>query len=237
MIFYRKLQPFQAITFDLDDTLYNNAVHMPVTEQAFNAYLHECYPETKSLNREAWRVARTRVLASNPQLKHDMSLLRQQVLQHIFQSLGYQAKSLQSAVNDSYERFYFYRSNLKVEENIHSLLANLAEKWPLVAITNGNVNVEQIGLQPYFQHVFKASIHLPMKPDSALFKASKDALKLPAKQILHVGDSLQNDVYGALKSGFQSAWYAHDRTMILNTEQTFLLPTLQLCSLDELLSL
>jgi putative hydrolase of the HAD superfamily len=74
-----------------------------------------------------------------------------------------------------------------------------------------------------------------MKPHPAMFEATQCALNLAANKILHVGDNLHNDVLGAIKAGFQSAWYAHDRAMMVKEESMFLLPNVQLNELTELL--
>jgi FMN hydrolase / 5-amino-6-(5-phospho-D-ribitylamino)uracil phosphatase len=235
MIFYRKILPFQAITFDLDDTLYDNSAHMPNAELAFLSDLNQNFLVTKNITKNDWLAYRDKVLNKFPQLKHDMGELRRQILRYLFQSEGLTVEALQTAVEDCFTRFYFHRSNFTVEDNIHSLLQALNERYPLVAITNGNVDLKQIGLAPYFQHTFKANLHQPMKPHSAMFDASRDALGMDAARILHVGDNLHNDVLGAIKAGFQSAWYAHDRRMAINKELLFLLPQLQLNNLSELL--
>ena len=235
MIFYKKIKPFQAITFDLDDTLYDNNSHMPVAEAAFLKDLHRQYPSTCDLDPDDWRHYKQTALQLNPDLKNDMGELRRHILNSVFSTLGYKGLQLKDSVNHSFESFYFHRSNFKINENIHSLLIQLAQRYPLVAITNGNVNLEQIGLAPYFVHIFKANMAQPMKPHKAMFDASKSLLNLQAGQILHVGDNLQNDVFGAIKAGFQSAWYAHDRNMNLNKELMFLVPNIQLHKLDELL--
>jgi putative hydrolase of the HAD superfamily len=236
MIFYRKIRPFQAITFDLDDTLYDNNVHMPAAESAFKAELHQAFPETTNIAKNEWHQYRVNAISIQPQLKNDMGELRKHILRQLFQSLGFSGSKLRGAVEHSFARFYFHRSNFRVEDNIHSLLKTLAARYPLVAITNGNVNLEQIGLAPYFSHIFKANLQLPMKPHGAMFEASQRALNLTANRILHVGDNLHNDVLGAIKAGFQSAWYAHDRAMLVREESLFLLPHVQLNSLTELLN-
>ena len=235
MIFYKKVCPFQAITFDLDDTLYDNNVHMPVAESAFMAELHQAFPETTNIAKSEWRQYRVNALNLQPQLKNDMGELRKHILRQLFESLGLSGSALSAAIEHSFARFYFHRSNFKVEDNIHSLLKSLAERYPLVAITNGNVNLEQIGLSPYFKHTFKAHLDQPMKPHGAMFEATQCALNLAANRILHVGDNLHNDVLGAIKAGFQSAWYAHDRAMMVKEESMFLLPNVQLNKLTELL--
>ena len=237
MIFYRKIKKFQALSFDLDDTLYDNHSHMPVAEAAFLQELHKQFAATQTLTASTWQAHKHEVLANNPLLKNDMGELRRQVLARVFTALGFQGRSLQQAIDFSFDCFYFHRSNFSVNENIHSLLKKLAQRYPLVALTNGNVNLQQIGLAPYFTQVFKASLSLPMKPHQAMFNACKAALNLDAEQILHVGDNLHNDVYGALRAGMQSAWYAYDRGMHIKKEPSFLLPNIQLHTLEELLQL
>lgn len=235
MIFYRKIQPFQALTFDLDDTLYNNNLHMHIAEVAFLSDLRHAFPSTQHIEKSDWRKYRESALNKAPQLKNDMGELRKQILSLLFQSIGISGAKLQAAIDYSFARFYYHRSNFKVEENIHSLLKMLAERYPLVAITNGNVNLEQIGLAQYFSHIFKASLTQPMKPHQAMFEACKQSLGIDSDRVLHVGDSLHNDVFGAIRAGFQSAWYAHDRTMLIKEESIFLLPHVQLVKLHELL--
>jgi putative hydrolase of the HAD superfamily len=44
------------------------------------------------------------------------------------------------------ENFAKWRSRIDVPQETHDTLAKLAEKWPLVAITNGNAQPELFGL-------------------------------------------------------------------------------------------
>ena len=235
MIYYRQLHPFEAISFDLDDTLYDNSQHMPVAEAAFLHELQQRYPATAQLARHDWQNHRRASLQTRPQLSNDMGRLRRDILQRVFTSLGFEAEALKRAVDEGYACYYYHRSNLQVEENIHSLLAKLTERYKLVAITNGNVDLKQIGLADYFSHIFKAHVAMPMKPHQAMFDACQSALNIAPQRILHVGDNLHNDIYGAMRAGFQSGWYAHDRHMQINKEPMFLLPNVQLHQLDELL--
>lgn len=223
------------MTFDLDDTLYDNNQHMPIAEACFLKDLHRLYPTTQSLDKNHWRHIRHTVLQQQPALCNDMGELRRQILRKVFEHSGFIGSQLEEAVASTFECFYFHRSNFSVEKNVHSLLDTLAERYPLAAITNGNVNLEQIGLAPYFKHVFKANLHAPMKPHNSMFMQCQSALDIDFNSILHVGDNLYNDIFGAISAGFQSAWYAHDRPMDLHQESMFLLPHVQINNLHELL--
>ena len=116
-------------------------------------------------------------------------------------------------------------------------MSSLAEKVPLVAITNGNVNLSQIGIDELFQLSLHAKENQPMKPHPCMFEKAAAHLNLPSKHILHVGDNLEKDIMGANQVGFQTAWYACNRSMNLAAEPVSTLPHVQLSSLEELLDL
>lgn len=234
MIFYRKIDKIQAISFDLDDTLYDNHPFIVEAEIQLRRFLHDSFPLTQNCDKDFWFKIKNQVLKQQPELKLDMGQLRRHTLHGGLSQVGYQGDQLAEAVDLCFRHFYFHRSNFTVDKTICSLLYELSQQVPLVAITNGNVNLQQIGISQYFQHSLHANIKQPMKPHSAMFALACDYLNLPPRQILHVGDSLVNDVYGAHKAGLRTAWYAHNRTMHLNSELTTLLPDIILHSLDEL---
>ena len=50
------------------------------------------------------------------------------------------------------------------------------------------------------------------KPAPEIFQAAAEALQLPASEILHVGDSENEDHHGARTAGFQSRWLCRGST-------------------------
>ena len=237
MIYYKKLAPIQAITFDLDDTLYENTSVIVEAERSLINFMQQRYPVTKQLNKAFWRTQQKTQLLANPLLKNDMGELRRLSLASGFMELGLSGNQLNVATTLCFEHFYFQRSNFTLNKNMHFLLKTLSNRLPLVAITNGNVDLQQIGLNEYFSGCFKAHLKLPMKPDTAMFDAAQAHLKIPHGNILHVGDNLQKDIYGALRAGYQTAWYAEDRSMNIRSETAQLLPHVQLSRLTQLLDL
>lgn len=237
MIFYRRLGAIEAMSFDLDDTLYDNHPMMISAEKKLLAFLYEKHPQTEYLDVLGWRAIKMAHLQSHPMLASDMGELRRRTLHTGLHSIGLSGPELDTAVASAFDFFYFARSDFKIEQNIHSLLAQLADKMPLVAITNGNVNLQQIGIAEYFEHAFKASVTMPMKPHKTMFNKSAESLNLATENILHVGDSLEKDVMGGINAGFQAAWYACNRKMTLSIEPASVLPHVQLESLNELLEL
>ncbi len=236
MIFYRPLSPVKAITFDLDDTLYDNGPIIRAAEEALDLHLETHHPQTAELQRQDWLKIKKKLISDNPALASDMGELR---MQSLLTALADELPSdqLEDAARACFDLFYHKRSDFELDKNIHSCLQKLSKIVPLVAITNGNVDPEQIGIADYFQHFFHANVSLPMKPAPALFEAAIVHLGIRAGEILHVGDNLVKDIQGALDAGMQTAWYAHNRGMIMREEKATLLPHVELANLDELLFL
>jgi HAD superfamily hydrolase (TIGR01549 family) len=95
-----------------------------------------------------------------------------------------------------------------------ALVTALAErKIPVIAITNTarrgstwrDYLRDQVGLQ--FRHVISSCDCGAAKPDSAIFWEAARRTGLAPRKILHVGDSWELDVEGALRAGFGAMLY------------------------------
>lgn len=237
MIFYKRLAAIKAMTFDLDDTFYDNHPYIRKAEQQLFDYLFQRYPALADLGVDGWRAARQQVLSDAPILKHDMIRLRKQVLECLFKTITMSPDEIPEAVQAAFDFFYDKRSNFTVNPEYQQLLNWLSQRIPLVAITNGNVDLERIGIAQYFVTSLHASVEQPMKPHPKMFKLAQEELNIPENNILHIGDNLRKDVAGAIQAGFQAAWYAENRKMDLSTEKATLLPHVRLDNLQQLRSL
>ncbi|EWH09100.1 HAD family hydrolase [Catenovulum agarivorans DS-2] len=230
MQIYRRLQPIKAISFDLDDTLYNNVPVIRHAEKKLLEFVNQQlsgagYP---SLDNAQWLAHKHAFSQRNLQLAHDVSALRQAFLLQFFTQHGI-PKPKESA-QQAYQLFFQYRNNINVSESIVAQLIALKPHYPLIAITNGNAEPDLIGLSGIFDLVLRPRNHLRMKPAADLFVEASRLLTLKAQQILHVGDSEITDVAGAIRSGCQSVWF--------NPEQRHFsgptLPDAQVSSIEQL---
>ena len=103
--------------------------------------------------------------------------------------------------------FVRLRSDLEVPKAIHAVLAALAGKYPLVAISNGNVDTRAIGLDGYFSGIYHAGNGIRQKPALDMFALACDKLAIKPADLLHVGDCGRADILGAAAAGCQSAWF------------------------------
>ncbi|WP_421242653.1 HAD-IA family hydrolase [Aeromonas enteropelogenes] len=231
MHFYRRWQPVAAISFDLDDTLYDNGPAIERAEQWMLAHLRTEYLATAMLDKSRWLELKRNLLLEQPALRHDVSLARRHGIQAALIAGGMAETKAAQEAESVFAAFLAERSRIEVSASTHALLAHLAERYPLAVITNGNLDLAQAELADYFTLVCKAGEGARMKPAPDMFRQVQESLGLAPEQILHVGDHPETDVLGARLHGFRAAW--------LNERQQpwwqlKLLPDVELATLDEL---
>jgi FMN hydrolase / 5-amino-6-(5-phospho-D-ribitylamino)uracil phosphatase len=236
MRFNRRLTPFKAISFDLDDTLYSNFPVMMATDAKMVAYFAEHFGNKldSEYDYHFWFAFRDQALILNPQLTHDIGELRLQSYYLGIQSLGFSSANAMKMAEQALSYFVEQRSNFTVPQSVHQLLTNLRKHWPIIAISNGNVDTKAIGIRHYFDAIYHAGLHkdqnLKQKPDVDMFNRACQRFNLQPEQLLHVGDCGENDVLGAIRFGCQTAWVS---TYDVGKPLT-LLPTIELTDVAEL---
>lgn len=234
MKFYRPLRPFKAISFDLDDTLYDNHPIIIKAEADFLVYLRTTYQQLAELDARKWGLYRDLLVKENPALQHDVSLWRKEVIQRIMVVYGIAMVNAIKYADSALQVFLQLRSDFTVPEKSIKLLQQLALHYPVIALTNGNVNVEQIGLHDKFKFVIKAGNGLRSKPHLDMFQQAASKLDIKVEDILHVGDHLISDVYGAQNNKAQAVWFNPNHTKL---DRATLLPTLEMTDLQDLLTI
>ena len=72
MRFYRPLSPVRAMTFDLDDTLYDNRPVMDKTEEEVIAFIRQYDPRFRDLPADYINVFRDRIRRQQPEIFHEV---------------------------------------------------------------------------------------------------------------------------------------------------------------------
>lgn len=240
MKFYRRIAPVSAISFDLDDTLYENHPVMVSVEDKMIAYFERQFSTGKTpekplnqLDYHYWYKYRQQVLKANAQLIHDVTALRLESYFLGIKALGVASNVAREEAQKALAYFIEHRSHFSVPQNIHQLLAKLSAKCPLLAITNGNVDTQKIGIDSYFTHIFHAGNGFKKKPADDMFSAACEQLNIQPKQLLHIGDCGHADILGALQAGCQTAWFPQYKI----GKPLSVLPHIELLDLAELESL
>ena len=156
MRFYRPLGRISALTFDLDDTLYDNRPVILRTEREALTFVQNYHPALRSFQNEDLQRLRQAVREAEPEIYHDVTRWRFRSIEQAMLDAGLSAEEASAGAHAAMINFAKWRSRIDVPQQTHDTLKQLAKKWPLVAITNGNAQPELFGLGDYFEFVLRA---------------------------------------------------------------------------------
>lgn len=215
------MQQIKGIIFDYGGTIDTNSLHW--SEVLWEGYRNVGIPVNKEEFRTSYVFAE-RALARHPYIKpeHDfLDLLTIKcnletsdlVAREVWQTSDEERKGKSDAVAK-----YCYDYVLRVLKVSRPIIARLAERYPLVLVSNfyGNIEtiLEDFHLQ-YFRHIVESAVVGVRKPDPQIFQLGVDALRkttgkteeeLPASDIVVIGDSFSKDIVPANKIGCQTVW-------------------------------
>ncbi|WP_409158670.1 5-amino-6-(5-phospho-D-ribitylamino)uracil phosphatase YigB [Pectobacterium sp. B2J-2] len=237
MHFYRSLGPIRAITFDLDDTLYDNAEVIRRTGQESIRFLQQYHPALCDFQADDFQNLRQTLLEREPDIYHDVTEWRRRAAELAMLERGLSAAEAKDGANAAMENFAYWRSQITITEETHQTLAALAEKVPLAAITNGNAEPHRFGLDRYFSFILRAGPHGRAKPFDDMYHLAAEKLNLPLHAILHVGDDLTTDVAGSIRCGMQACWINLREGSLTQIADARLLPHIEISRLASLSAL
>ena len=202
------LKIIKAITLDLDDTLWPVWPAIQRAEKALGAFLNQHAPKTAALfaDPSVRNDIRSHIMQTQPGISHDLSAVRLQTIRVALNRTNENALLAEAG----FEVFYAERNRVDLFHDAIVSLEFLSARFPVVALSNGNADIERIGLKPYFRANINAQAFGLAKPDARIFHAAASAVDVSAAQVLHVGDDASLDVLGALNAGMQTAWLNRD---------------------------
>lgn len=193
----------RAITFDLDDTLWAIGPVIHRAEAELWSWLSENYPVIVQNYTAAGVLALRQQLSDEyPERSHDFRYLRKQALVRVALDCGYG----EEMVDPAFDVFDAARNSVDFYPDVFPALQQLSEDFSLVAVTNGNANLQTIGIDHLFRDVITAVGAGSAKPHRAIFDAAINRTGAAAAEILHVGDHPELDIDGARNAGMRTAW-------------------------------
>ncbi len=188
---------------DLDNTLWDV---FPALERAeANSYqlLELRYPRiTQMFSKEAVLALRSQIYEARPDIRSNITLVRTLVFAELLRAAGYR----ESDADYLMQKFSVDRNRVEFYPDAMPALQVLAANYPIVALSDGNADLRQIGIDDLFTaSVFAADVgHMKPHPDGFI-KACELAGASPAAT-LHIGDHPEYDIAGARNAGLQTMW-------------------------------
>ena len=194
----------KAIGLDLDDTLWPIWPTIERAELQLQQWLAQRAPLTASVfsNPASRQELREHVVRSRPDIGHDMSALRLEIIRLGLERSGEDTDHATPA----FEVFFEHRMRVNLFEDALPALEFLASRFPIVAISNGNADVERVGIGAHFKASLSAHLFGIAKPDVRIFQAAALAVGVRPDEVLHIGDDAELDVLGGLNAGMQTVW-------------------------------
>jgi putative hydrolase of the HAD superfamily len=226
-----EISRIQAITLDLDDTLWPIWPTIAEAELRLQAWLGAQAPATAALfsDPQQRHGLREQVAAAWPHRHHDLSFVREEMIRLGLLACGEDP----GLAGPAFDVFFTARQEVRLFDDSLVALQRLSARWPLLALSNGNANVDLVGIGAYFCASVSARDVGAAKPDARIFLAAAQRLQVPPAAILHVGDDESLDVLGALQVGMQTAWVNRSDKLWSFDQQ----PQLSVTSMTELCDL
>ena len=193
----------RTITLDLDDTLWAIAPVIARAEQHLYEWFGEHYPRiVEQFSMLEILALRNRVIEENRDRSHDLTFLRRTVIARLGQEAGYDNIPIDTA----FAVFDKIRNEPELFPDVRPVLESLKKRYTLVAVTDGNANLDKIGISDLFDEFVSAQTAGAAKPDRRIYDAAVSIGGASQSQTLHVGDHPEKDVQGARDAGLKTVW-------------------------------
>jgi putative hydrolase of the HAD superfamily len=193
----------RALTLDLDDTLWPVLPALERADQAVDAWLQLHHPDVaRAWPITAMRELRARIAAERLDLAHDFTTQRQLTMRHAFAACGIATAPIEAL----WEIYFAARNSVELYPDSLPALQRITARWPVVSLTNGNADLQRIGIHAHFAHQICSRDTGMAKPDPRIFLAAAELLGVAPGDILHVGDDPDMDMVGARDAGLRTAW-------------------------------
>jgi len=215
-IFYS--MTIRCIAFDLDDTLWECHPVIKRAEQCFYDWLKIVYPKIcQKYSDVALIEHRIAYTQSQADFHHDLTTLRKSWMGLLADEFGYS----HALVDSGFEVFWLARNEVTFFDGTIGILEDLASRYSLGVITNGNADVHHIGVGYLFDFTLSSETAGVSKPHPDIFHQAIKLSKFELGETIYVGDDPKRDIIGAQKAGMKAIWYNPNNQIWQEQEKPF----------------
>lgn len=200
------MRRLRLITFDLDDTLWHAKPAIDRAVQLWFEFLVQRFPRFGDRFDHAAISHLRQQLAEHNDYRHRVSALRVELARAALQQAGYSQDEAERGAQQAFTVFHEARHQVTLYDDVEATLAALAQHYRLGVITNGNAQIERLGLAHHFAFALRAETINISKPDKRVFEHALQLGQATAAETVHVGDQPVDDVEGAQQAGIRTIW-------------------------------
>lgn len=200
------MSAISLLTLDLDNTLWDVESIIVKADEDMYVWLDQHYPAWRALDKAGFSAIRQQVLTERSDIAHDLTALRLAMLEQLLLATGYDRERARTGAAGAFEVFYAGRNRVVLFDGVSDTLPQLAERFPLYALSNGNADLQRVGIASWFKGHFSAAKVGHAKPHPRMFEQALAAAGVQAGQAVHIGDHPAQDVAAAQAVGLRSVW-------------------------------
>jgi 2-haloalkanoic acid dehalogenase type II len=209
----KKVVGVKAISFDADQTLWDFQKVMRHSLRYVLLELESADPvAAEMLDIEKMIEIRNKVAEELKGKTTNLEAIRLEAFRQTLVEIGRPDDSLAAHLNQTYLRHRF--EDIELYEDVLPTLSKLRGRYKLGLLSNGNSYPASCGLDGVFSFVVFSQECVIEKPNPEFYRIAVEKAGCSKSELLHVGDSLENDVIGAADVGIRSIWLNRARSEI-----------------------
>lgn len=204
----KKMPKIKLITFDLDDTFWD------IRSVIFPAEINSRkWIETTLGEKIDWGSLdnfmniRNYLISTDSSLEYDLGKLRKKIVEHYVHPYFDNKTAQKTFINEAYAHFLKERHKVVFFSGVTKALKELNKHYMLGVLTNGNADVNLLGLGHFFNFSISSMDAKSNKPNPTHFEMAKEISGIGFQNTLHVGDHPINDIRGARDLGINTIWF------------------------------
>jgi len=202
------MSKIELITFDLDDTFWDIRSTIINAENNSRKWAEDRIGEKIEWGTfEDFMKVRSELVKKDPSLEYDLGMLRKKTIAYHTKKYFKDTKDLNKFIEEAYSFFLGERHKVTFYDDVVIVLEELSSKYKLGVLTNGNADVNKLGIGHLFDFSISSIDVKSNKPDQAHFVKARELSQVNFKNTLHVGDHPVNDILGARKLGINTMWF------------------------------
>jgi 2-haloalkanoic acid dehalogenase type II len=200
-----QLTSIKTISFDIDGTLSDFEKVMWSALGVALLEFERFHPEAvTTLTIEGMIQTRERVHSELKASRMSLEEIRFHAFRRTLQDVGVHDYELACHLTQVYMKHRF--NSMKPFNDVLPTLDALRQRHVIGLLSNGNSRPEFLGLGDVFKFAVFAENHGVEKPDPRIFQVMVDMGCCSPAEVIHVGDSLEDDIAGAASAGIRSVW-------------------------------
>ena len=197
----------KLITFDLDDTLWDNHPTIIKAEKKTRKWIEGEVGKIEWGDLNDFLNLREDLIKDDKSIAWDISKLRKEIFRRKLSHVTPE-KYRDKIVNKAFEIFISERHDIEFFDGVKNAIKDLSKKYILGVLTNGNANIYKFDIGECFKFSISSLEAKNSKPNRAHFDMALTQVKdITFDNILHIGDHQINDIYAANTLGIDCLWF------------------------------